>query len=72
MASAAGPNASKVFERASGEPLSREALAGKGDANERAVDVQINRLRRKIEADPSHPLLLQTVRGAGYRLLIEP
>ena len=55
-----------------GEPLSREALAGNGDANERAVDVQINRLRRKIEADPSHPLLLQTVRGAGYRLLIEP
>ncbi len=55
-----------------GGPLSREALAGKGDANERAVDVQINRLRRKIETDPSHPLLLQTVRGAGYRLLIEP
>jgi len=55
-----------------GAPLSREALAGKGGANERAVDVQINRLRRKIEADPSHPVLLQTVRGAGYRLLIEP
>jgi two-component system phosphate regulon response regulator OmpR len=55
-----------------GGPVSREALAGKSEANERAVDVQINRLRRKIENNPSHPLLLQTVRGAGYRLLVEP
>ena len=55
-----------------GQPVSREALAGGSGANERAVDVQINRLRRKIERDPSHPLLLQTVRGAGYRLLVEP
>jgi two-component system phosphate regulon response regulator OmpR len=55
-----------------GGPVSRDALAGKGAANERAVDVQINRLRRKIEKDPSHPLLLQTVRGSGYRLLLEP
>jgi two-component system phosphate regulon response regulator OmpR len=54
-----------------GGPVSREALAGKSAANERAVDVQINRLRRKIERDPSQPLLLQTVRGSGYRLLIE-
>ncbi len=55
-----------------GGPVPREALAGNGGANERAVDVQINRLRRKIEKDPSHPLLLQTVRGLGYRLLVEP
>jgi two-component system phosphate regulon response regulator OmpR len=55
-----------------GGPVSREALAGKSAANERAIDVQINRLRRKIETDPSNPLLLQTVRGAGYRLLVEP
>jgi two-component system phosphate regulon response regulator OmpR len=55
-----------------GGAVSREALAGKGAANERAVDVQINRLRRKIEKDPSNPLLLQTVRGSGYRLLIDP
>ena len=37
---------------------------------ERTVDVQINRLRRKIEADPANPLYLQTVRGIGYRLAI--
>jgi two-component system phosphate regulon response regulator OmpR len=55
-----------------GGPVSREALAGKSATNERAVDVQINRLRRKIEHDPSQPLLLQTVRGSGYRLLVEP
>jgi two-component system phosphate regulon response regulator OmpR len=55
-----------------GGPVSREALAGNAAASDRAVDVQINRLRRKIEADPSNPLLLQTVRGSGYRLLIEP
>lgn len=55
-----------------GGAVSREALAGKSGANERAVDVQINRLRRKIEDDPARPLLLQTVRGSGYRLLVEP
>jgi two-component system, OmpR family, phosphate regulon response regulator OmpR len=48
-------------------------LAGDGAAtNERAVDVQINRLRRKIERDPGNPLLVQTVRGIGYRLMILP
>ena len=39
-----------------------------GQAQERAVDVQITRLRRKIEADPKAPRYLQTVRGAGYML----
>ena len=38
---------------------------------ERTVDVQVNRLRRKIERDPANPLHLQTVRGAGYRLLLD-
>ena len=38
--------------------------------NERAVDVQVNRLRRKIERDPANPLFVQTVRGIGYRLVI--
>jgi two-component system phosphate regulon response regulator OmpR len=33
--------------------------------------VQVNRLRRKIERDPANPLYLQTVRGAGYRLLVD-
>jgi two-component system, OmpR family, phosphate regulon response regulator OmpR len=36
--------------------------------NERAIDVQINRLRRKIETDPANPVYLQTVRGKGYIL----
>ncbi len=35
---------------------------------ERTVDVQINRLRRKVEDDPGNPAHLQTVRGVGYRL----
>ncbi|MEW6437541.1 MAG: response regulator transcription factor [Pseudomonadota bacterium] len=55
-----------------GETVSRELLAGPGVAgNERTVDVQVNRLRHKIERDPANPLHLQTVRGAGYRLLID-
>ncbi|MCA4923873.1 MAG: winged helix-turn-helix domain-containing protein, partial [Methylobacterium sp.] len=40
-------------------------------ANERTIDVQINRLRRKIEDDPGNPVHLQTVRGLGYRLVID-
>ena len=40
--------------------------------SERAVDVQVNRLRRKIERDPANPLLVQTVRGIGYRLVTSP
>jgi two-component system phosphate regulon response regulator OmpR len=46
-----------------------EALAGGEDpVGERAVDVQVTRLRRKIEADPRAPRYLQTVRGEGYML----
>ena len=55
-----------------GATVSREALSGTGGAgNERTIDVQVNRLRRKIEPDPANPLYLQTARGAGYRLLID-
>jgi two-component system phosphate regulon response regulator OmpR len=54
-----------------GQTVPRLALAGAGAAaGERAVDVQVNRLRRKIEADPANPLFLQAVRGVGYRLLV--
>jgi two-component system phosphate regulon response regulator OmpR len=54
-----------------GETVPRLALAGNGAAaGERAVDVQVNRLRRKIENDPANPLFVQTVRGIGYRLLV--
>ena len=55
-----------------GETVPRAALTGGGTVNERAVDVQINRLRRKIERDPANPLFLQAVRGIGYRLVASP
>ncbi|HXK54852.1 MAG TPA: helix-turn-helix domain-containing protein, partial [Hyphomicrobiales bacterium] len=52
-----------------GHTVSRTDLAEAGiTGSERAVDVQINRLRRKIEMDPANPVILQTVRGIGYRL----
>jgi two-component system phosphate regulon response regulator OmpR len=53
-----------------GETVPRLSLAVNGDAvSERTVDVQINRLRRKVERDPANPLIIQTVRGVGYRLI---
>jgi two-component system phosphate regulon response regulator OmpR len=53
-----------------GETVPRQALSGQGGSiGERAVDVQINRLRRKIERDSANPLFVQTVRGVGYRLV---
>lgn len=53
-----------------GEPVSREALAsGATSGTERSIDVQVTRLRRKIEPDPRNPIHLQTVRGIGYRLM---
>jgi two-component system, OmpR family, phosphate regulon response regulator OmpR len=62
----------RLLTEAKGAPVSREALAGpESDANERTVDVQINRLRRKIERDPANPSYLQTARGSGYRLVID-
>lgn len=55
-----------------GEPVSREDLAEATSSGlERAIDVQVTRLRRKIERDPRDPAHLQTVRGIGYRLLID-
>ena len=53
-----------------GVPISREELCRKADiqGNPRTVDVQITRLRRKIEIDPRAPHYLQTIRGKGYLL----
>jgi two-component system, OmpR family, phosphate regulon response regulator OmpR len=52
-----------------GAPISRQELAALTAAGvERSVDVQVTRLRRKIERDPREPVHLQTVRGVGYRL----
>ena len=63
----------RIFSARPNEALSRTQLVHElgrddGQAQERAVDVQITRLRRKIEADPRLPRYLQTVRGAGYML----
>ena len=63
----------KIFAARPNEAISRTKLVedlgrDRGQAQERAVDVQITRLRRKIEADPKQPRYLQTVRGAGYML----
>ena len=63
----------RVLAATPGETVPRMALAGTGGGvNERAVDVQVNRLRRKIERDPANPLFVQTVRGIGYRLVVAP
>ncbi len=62
----------REFALSGGEPVSREDLAKLGEyENERAVDVQINRLRQKIEADPANPVYLHTVRGKGYVLYLD-
>ncbi|MBN9073704.1 MAG: response regulator [Rhizobiales bacterium] len=61
-----------IFAERAGETVARhELVADESDVGERTIDVQINRLRRKIESDPSNPLWLQTVRGIGYRLNVE-
>jgi two-component system, OmpR family, phosphate regulon response regulator OmpR len=60
-----------LLARAPGDVLSREAIAqalGMDEAGERAIDVQVTRLRRKIEVDPREPRFLHTVRGRGYVL----
>ncbi len=62
----------RYFAQRPGTPVSRHELAKDADSGgERAVDVQINRLRRKIENDPANPVYLQTVRGKGYILYSE-
>jgi two-component system phosphate regulon response regulator OmpR len=61
-----------IFAERAGETIPRHELTGQdGDVGERTIDVQINRLRRKIEQDPANPVWLQTVRGIGYKLSIE-
>jgi two-component system phosphate regulon response regulator OmpR len=60
-----------ALARKPNEVLSREDIAaalGMDDAGERAIDVQVVRLRRKIEVDPREPRFLHTVRGRGYVL----
>ena len=66
----------KIYTSALGEPISRVDLVTSlgrdvSSAQDRAIDVQITRLRRKIEVNPGQPRYLQTVRGAGYMLLFD-
>lgn len=63
----------RIFAAQPGVAISREKLAedlgrDREQAQERAIDVQITRLRRKFEPDQKQPRYLQTVRGEGYRL----
>jgi two-component system phosphate regulon response regulator OmpR len=63
----------RILARTPWEPVGRADLVAElggsdGGAQERAVDVQITRLRRKLETDPREPRYLQTVRGEGYML----
>jgi len=66
----------RIFAAQPGEAVGRgEVIARLGreglHAKARAIDVQITRLRRKLEADPKTPKYLQTVRGAGYMLVVD-
>ncbi|MFN3688538.1 response regulator [Salinarimonas sp.] len=61
----------KAFHDHPRRVLSRDRLLDLADARDpdafdRAIDVRITRMRRKIEADPAHPRFIKTVRGAGY------
>lgn len=59
----------RLFAQRRGTPIPRHELSNDDSTgSERAIDVQVNRLRRKIESDPSNPVYLQTVRGKGYIL----
>ena len=67
----------RIFAASPGAPVGRAQLVedlGRGGSDtgggveERAIDVQVTRLRRKLEANPKQPRYLQTVRGAGYML----
>ena len=67
----------RYLVRHEGQTVSRKALLEKvwgvrQDTDTRTVDNFIVRLRRYIEADPSHPVHLQTVRGVGYRFVAAP
>ena len=60
-----------ALARKPNEVLSRDDIAaalGMDDSGERAIDVQVTRLRRKVETDPREPRFLHTVRGRGYVL----
>lgn len=64
-------NLLRVLCESARQPLARDELAarcGMDDAGERTIDVQVTRLRRKIEEDTKNPRALVTVRGKGYMI----
>ena len=62
----------RQFASRPGMPIARHELAtDEATGSERSIDVQINRLRRKIESNPSNPVYLQTARGKGYVLFTD-
>ncbi|ADM10571.1 hypothetical protein PB2503_12669 [Parvularcula bermudensis HTCC2503] len=62
----------RVLANRPGAPFDRQTLAEQtGSGVDRSIDVQVNRLRRKIEDDPRTPFYLQTVRGVGYMLVVD-
>jgi two-component system, OmpR family, phosphate regulon response regulator OmpR len=62
----------RILVQHAGGAVGREMLApSDSEENARTVDVQINRLRQKIEENPSNPVYLQTVRGTGYALHLD-
>ena len=66
-------NLLRALAESAGQPVSRDDLAKRCglDAGERTIDVQVTRLRRKIERNTKMPKYLQTVRGKGYLLRAE-
>ncbi len=62
----------KALAQKPGEAISRQALAEQtSTAMERSIDVQVTRIRKKIEENPRAPIYLQTVRGVGYVLMAD-
>ncbi len=62
----------RALSRKPGEVISRTSLAMQTEtALERSIDVQVTRLRKKIEDDPRTPIYLQTIRGIGYTLMAD-
>ncbi len=62
----------RALARKPGAAIARHALAqSTSSALDRSIDVQVTRLRKKIEEDPRNPLILQTVRGVGYALMTD-
>ena len=62
----------RLLARRPGQPVARNELTPPGtEDSTRSIDVQINRLRRKIESDPANPVYLQTIRGSGYALHLD-